>query len=141
MDPEAVSDVVLEFARSLDGKDWATCRRCLLDQIETDYSDLRGEPPSRVQADDFVAKRRVALERLKTHCTYTHSLARTPAGWRSPRSSKPSTGTPATPMSTQAPSASHLPRPCRGSLMRSGGWRRGGGGAAGGVVPSRVRAA
>ena len=119
MDRAAVSNVVLEFAGSLDGKDWATCRRCLLDEIETDYSDLRGEPPSRVRADDFVAKRRVALERLKTlhlstnhqvtvegdratcvsagvihrlrpedgerfdtYCTYTHSLARTPAGWK-----------------------------------------------------------
>jgi hypothetical protein len=58
----AVSDVVLGFARSLDIKDWKACRGCFLDEIETDYSDLRGEPPSRVQADDFVAKRRTALE-------------------------------------------------------------------------------
>ena len=119
IDRAAVSNVVLEFARSLDAKDWAACRGCLLDEIETDYSDLRGEPPSRVRADAFVAKRRVALERLKTlhlsanhqvtvdgdratcvsagvihrlrpedgerfdtYCTYTHSLARTPAGWK-----------------------------------------------------------
>ena len=118
-DRSAVSDVVLEFARSLDLKDWEACRRCFLDEIETDYSDLRGAPPSRVKADDFVAKRRVALERLKTlhlstnhlvtvdgdratcvsaavihrlrpddgerfdtYCTYTHALARTPAGWK-----------------------------------------------------------
>jgi len=118
-DRAAVSDLLLEFARALDSKDWTICRRCLLDEIETDYSDLRGEPPSRVNADDFVAKRRVALERLKTlhlstnhqvtvdrdratcvsagvihrlrpedgerfdtYCTYTHSLVRTPAGWR-----------------------------------------------------------
>jgi 3-phenylpropionate/cinnamic acid dioxygenase small subunit len=115
----AVSDLILELARSLDGKDWTICRRCFLDEIETDYSDLRGEPPSRVSADDFVAKRRVALERLKTlhlstnhqvtvdgdrascvsagviyrlrpedgerfdtYCTYTHSLVRTPGGWK-----------------------------------------------------------
>ena len=118
-DRAAVSDLILELARSLDGKDWTICRRCFLDEIETDYSDLRGEPPSRVRADDFVAKRRVALERLKTlhlstnhqvtvdgdraccvsagviyrlrpedserfdtYCTYTHSLERTPAGWK-----------------------------------------------------------
>ena len=115
----AVSDVVLGFARSLDIKDWKACRGCFLDEIETDYSDLRGEPPSRVQADDFVAKRRTALEQLKTlhlstnhlvtikgdhatcvsnavihrlrpedgerfdtYCTYTHTLTRTPAGWK-----------------------------------------------------------
>ena len=74
-DRAAVSDVVLEFARSLDLKDWAACRRCLLDEIETDYSDLRGEPPSRVKAADFVAKRQVALERLKTlHLSTNHQV-------------------------------------------------------------------
>lgn len=115
----AVSDVVLGFARSLDVKDWEACRHCFLDEIETDYSDLRGEPPSRVRADGFVAKRRVALEglqtlhlstnhlvtiegdratcvsaavihrlrpadgeRFDTYCTYTHTLARTSAGWK-----------------------------------------------------------
>lgn len=69
----AVSDVVLGFARALDAKDWEACRHCFLDEIETDYSDLRGESPSRVKADDFVAKRRSALERLKTlHLSTNH---------------------------------------------------------------------
>ena len=118
-DRAAVTDLLLELTRALDGKDWTICRRCLLEEIETDYSDFRGEPPSRVNADDFVAKRRVALERLKTlhlstnhqvtvdgdratcvsagvihrlrpedgerfdtYCTYTHSLVRTPTGWK-----------------------------------------------------------
>ena len=129
-DRAAVSDLILELARSLDGKDWTICRRCFLDEIETDYSDLRGEPPSRVRADDFVAKRRVALERLKTlHLSTnhqvtvdgdraccvsagviyrlrpedTHSLVRTPAGWKIARSSEPFA---ATPRSTQALNAS-----------------------------------
>jgi 3-phenylpropionate/cinnamic acid dioxygenase small subunit len=71
----AVTDVVLGFARSLDLKDWEACRRCFLDEIETDYSDLRGEPPSRVKADDFVAKRRGALDRLKTlHLSTNHQV-------------------------------------------------------------------
>src|SRR5215813_4378655 len=65
-DRTAVSDVILAFARSLDMKDWEGCRRCFLDEIETDYSDLRGERPSRASASDFVAKRRAALEHLKT---------------------------------------------------------------------------
>jgi hypothetical protein len=65
-DRTAVSDVILAFARSLDLKDWEGCRCCFLDEIETDYSDLRGEPPSRTSASDFVAKRRAALEHLKT---------------------------------------------------------------------------
>ena len=118
-DRTAVSDVVLTFARSLDLKDWESCRRCFVDEVETDYSDLRGELPSKVAADDFVAKRRIALdplqtlhlstnhqvtfegdtatcvsatvihrrraedgERFDTYCTYTHTLRRTPAGWK-----------------------------------------------------------
>mgnify|MGYP001453042418 CR=1 FL=1 len=72
-DTAAVIDVVLGFARSLDVKDWAACRRCFEDEIETDYSDLRGEPPQTVKADDFVALRRAALERLKTlHLSANH---------------------------------------------------------------------
>jgi len=68
-----VIDVVLEFARALDVKDWAACRRCFMDEIETDYSDLRGEPPSTVTADDFVALRRTALEKLTTlHLSANH---------------------------------------------------------------------
>ena len=72
-DRAAVIDVVLGFARALDVKDWAACRRCFADEIETDYSDLRGEPPSTVKADDFVALRRAALEKLKTlHLSANH---------------------------------------------------------------------
>lgn len=74
-DRTAVSDVVLTFARSLDLKDWESCRRCFLDEIETDYSDLRGEPPSKVAADDFVAKRRGVLEHLQTlHLSTNHQV-------------------------------------------------------------------
>ena len=74
-DRTAVSDVVLMFARSLDLKDWESCRRCFLDEIETDYSDLRGEPPSKVAADDFVAKRSAALAHLQTlHLSTNHQV-------------------------------------------------------------------
>jgi predicted house-cleaning NTP pyrophosphatase (Maf/HAM1 superfamily) len=44
-----------------------------VDEIETDYSSLRGEPPSIVKADDFVALRRTALEKLATlHLSVNH---------------------------------------------------------------------
>jgi SnoaL-like protein len=73
LDSKAVIDVVLGFARALDIKDWAACRRCFVDEIETDYSSLRGEPPSIVKADDFVALRRTALEKLATlHLSVNH---------------------------------------------------------------------
>src|ERR1700730_14998233 len=72
-DRAAVIDVVVRLSRSLDVKDWEACRRCFADEIETDYSDLRGEPPSTIKADDFVALRRTALEKLKTlHLSANH---------------------------------------------------------------------
>ena len=73
LDRAAVIDVVLGFARALDVKDWVGCRRCFTDEIETDYSDLRGEPLQTVKADDFVGLRRAALERLTTlHLSTNH---------------------------------------------------------------------
>ena len=73
LDRAAVVDVVLGFAQALDVKDWAACRRCFSDEVETDYSDLRGDPPQTVTADGFVASRRAALERLKTlHLSTNH---------------------------------------------------------------------
>jgi 3-phenylpropionate/cinnamic acid dioxygenase small subunit len=72
-DRAAVIDVVLAAARALDVKDWVAYRGCFTDEIETDYSDLRGEPPQFVKADDFVALRRTALDRLKTlHLSANH---------------------------------------------------------------------
>jgi 3-phenylpropionate/cinnamic acid dioxygenase small subunit len=72
-DRAAVIDVVLAAARALDVKDWVAYRGCFTDEIETDYSDLRGEPPQIVKADDFVALRRTALDRLKTlHLSANH---------------------------------------------------------------------
>jgi hypothetical protein len=72
-DRAAAIDVVLGAARALDVKDWVACRRCFTDEIETDYSDLRGEPPSTVKADDFVALRRAALDGLRTlHLSANH---------------------------------------------------------------------
>ena len=72
-DRAAVIEVVLAVARALDVKDWAACRRCFTDEIKTDYSDLRGEPPQIVKADEFVELRRTALERLKTlHLSANH---------------------------------------------------------------------
>jgi len=72
-DRATIIDVVLGLARSLDLKDWTGCRRCFTDMIETDYSDLRGEPPSTIKADAYVELRRTALESLKTlHLSANH---------------------------------------------------------------------
>lgn len=76
LDRSAISDVVLRFAHSLDIKDWELCRSCFADTIEADYSDLRGEPPAAISADDFVEKRRTALAQLRTlHQSTNHLIS------------------------------------------------------------------
>src|SRR5437763_447179 len=67
LDRAAVSEVVIRYARSLDVQDWALCRSCFTATLAQDYSDFRGEPPSSIRADAFVALRREALAGLKTH--------------------------------------------------------------------------
>jgi hypothetical protein len=121
IDRDEIRATVIRFATSLDLKDWRQCRSCFTDQIYTDYSALRGDPPAIVSADDFVELRRQALSDLlthhvstnhsielngdeatcisgmviyrrvpddadgtafDTHCIYTHTLVRTPDGWK-----------------------------------------------------------
>lgn len=55
------------FMNSFDLKDWDTMRRLLADVVRVDYSDLRGEPPRSLTAEEFVAARIAALHALKTH--------------------------------------------------------------------------
>lgn len=70
-----VIEVIVGLARSFDRKEWEDCRRHLMDEIDTDYSDLRGEPASRVKAEDFVSKRRAALAPLETlHLSTNHAV-------------------------------------------------------------------
>jgi hypothetical protein len=72
---DEIRATVIRFATSLDLKDWPRCRSCFIDQIYTDYSDLRGDPPAIVSADDFVELRRRALSDLLTHHVSTnHSI-------------------------------------------------------------------
>ena len=75
-DRAAISDVVIRYARSLDMQDWEMCRSCFSDDIEQDYSDFRGEPPSTIGADAFVALRREALTGIKTqHLSTNHAVS------------------------------------------------------------------
>ncbi|MGB1286809.1 MAG: nuclear transport factor 2 family protein [Aggregatilineales bacterium] len=74
-DKDAVRDVILRVAHAMDMHDWDLCRRCFMDNIETDYSDLRGDPPAVISADAYVEKRRVALSSLKTlHMSTNHLI-------------------------------------------------------------------
>ena len=100
-DRQAIVDTVVRWASALDAKDWAAARSCFTDEVETDYGDLRGTGAERLSADAFVELRRRALEPLTsamlihrldparaadntfdTLAHYTHTLVRTPHGWR-----------------------------------------------------------
>jgi hypothetical protein len=73
-DRAAIRDTILRFALSLDVKDWTLCRSCFTEEVFTDYSALRGDPPATLTADEFVALRRKALEELVTHHVSTNHL-------------------------------------------------------------------
>jgi hypothetical protein len=69
-----ITEVVLRFARAMDVQDWALLRDCLLPELEVDYSDLRGDPPATVAAEEFVAARIKGLAGLKTQHISTNHL-------------------------------------------------------------------
>jgi hypothetical protein len=74
LDRDEVRETIIRFATSLDQKDWQGCRSCFAVEIFADYSDLRGDPPATVGADDFVELRREALSGLSTHHVSTNHL-------------------------------------------------------------------
>jgi SnoaL-like protein len=69
-----IIDAVLRFSRAMDLQDWALLRSCLAAAVDVDYSDLRGEPPATVPADEFVASRATGLRGLKTQHISTNHL-------------------------------------------------------------------
>lgn len=67
VDRQAIVDTVVRYAWALDRKDWDLARACFADEVEADYGDLRGRPPERITAEEFVRLRREALASLATH--------------------------------------------------------------------------
>ena len=75
LDRAAVQETVMRVGTAIDLKDWDMLRGCFLDAIMTDYSDLRGDPPSIIAADNYVAQRKDALIPLKTqHLSSNHLI-------------------------------------------------------------------
>jgi hypothetical protein len=69
-----VIDAVLRAARAMDTQDWPALRACLAVTLAVDYSDLRGDPPSTIAADAYVAARITGLTGLKTQHISTNHL-------------------------------------------------------------------
>ena len=62
-----IQEVIARFATSFDVKDWSGLESCFTESLYTDYSDLRGTPPSTVKASAYVTARREALDHLNLH--------------------------------------------------------------------------
>ena len=54
LDRAEISDVQLRYATGTDTHDWELFRSCFTDQVNIDFSDGFGQPPSRMSADDWV---------------------------------------------------------------------------------------
>jgi len=61
-----ISNIIARFANSFDEKNWEAMASLLADQIEVDYTDLRGTNEI-VTRDEYVSKRKEALAELHTH--------------------------------------------------------------------------
>ena len=70
---DEIRNALSRFMNSFDLADWGAMADQLEPTIDVDYSDLRGEPPARVSAADYVRSRAEALRDLSTH----HLLANT----------------------------------------------------------------
>src|SRR5258708_14163823 len=70
-----IHETIHRFANSFDIKDWTALEDCFLREIYTDYSDLRGSPPERMKASQFVLLRQTALKDLRTqHLCGNHEV-------------------------------------------------------------------
>jgi len=62
----AIQQLLARFANSFDAKDWPALGDCLADELQTDYSDLRGTPPETMSRERFLELRRSGLHGLQT---------------------------------------------------------------------------
>jgi SnoaL-like domain len=69
---EEVANTLNRFMNCFDLKDWRSMAELLEATIQIDYSDLRGEAPAEVTADEYVRARSEALQELSTHHQLTN---------------------------------------------------------------------
>lgn len=67
----AISNLLFKFANSFDLKAWDEMERCLAEQVDCDYSGLRGTKET-LRAKDYVALRKAALEPLQTQHLFSN---------------------------------------------------------------------
>lgn len=76
LDRAAIIAVVVGIANAFDRKDWPSLRSALADTIYTDYAQFRGDPPSYVSADAYVAAREASLAAVRSlHISTNHEVS------------------------------------------------------------------
>ncbi|MEO8602725.1 MAG: nuclear transport factor 2 family protein [bacterium] len=76
VDRAAIVDVIIGFANAFDAQDWPRLRSFLADELHTDYSQFRQEPPGLVRADAYVEARRLGLAGVRTvHLSTNHQVS------------------------------------------------------------------
>lgn len=66
-----ISNLIFKFANSFDAKAWQSLEATLMDHVECDYQDLRGNSGSYTKAE-YVEKRKKALMDLKTQHIFSN---------------------------------------------------------------------
>lgn len=59
-------NLIKNFFRSFDAKDWGLMEQCLDENIELDYRSFRGTPIYSSTASDYIEKRKIAMDGLRT---------------------------------------------------------------------------
>ena len=54
LDRAEITDVQYRYALGTDSHDWELFRSCFTDEVETDFSEVVGLPPTRSNADEWV---------------------------------------------------------------------------------------
>lgn len=74
-DRTAIISTIVAIANAIDRKDWGRLRSLLADELNTDYSQFRGEPAGTVLADAYVMSRKEGLEGVRTlHISTNHEV-------------------------------------------------------------------
>lgn len=76
---EEIENTLSRFMNSFDLKDWLAMAGVLAPTLHVDYSDLRGDPPMDLDANDYIKLRVEALQHLSTQHLLTNLDVRTTA--------------------------------------------------------------
>lgn len=75
LDRAEITDVQYRYALGTDSHDWVLFRSCFTDEVDTDFSEVVGLPPSRSRTDDWVRNLAPTMESFTaTHHTMSNVL-------------------------------------------------------------------